>query len=177
MDEHENIIARKMVRLVSTTKRPSCQHFGKTTLMDLCVGIKVGDTTRFLSMKAPAGKGPNKEGAWSLYDVLSNDDYHQSKLGEAKWRSLVPAASLQPNCKKEGFNVKSKRMKVRIGILGNNEDDCLSAESFIGVGGNPWHNELCGFKVDKVITVGNIATCGPDNGVKVTRGMGYILIR
>ena len=39
---------------------------------------------------------------------------------------------MQPNCNQEGFNSMNK---IRIGILGNNENDCGTPDSFLGVGG------------------------------------------
>ena len=50
--------------------------------------------------------------------------------------TLINGASLQDNCKKEGFNVKCSRsgLKSRIGFFGNNENDCISCDSVIGFG-------------------------------------------
>ena len=58
-------------------------------------------------------------------------------------------ASLQVNCNKEGFNVESfysYRSKAKIGLLGNNEKDCESADSRIGfgTGGTPDDKNSCG---------------------------------
>ena len=47
--------------------------------------------------------------------------------------SLINGVLLQNNCNKEGFNVGSYR-KSRIGILGNNEDDCETCDSIVGFG-------------------------------------------
>jgi len=47
------------------------------------------------------------------------------------WKTLIGSqASLQRNCNKEGFNVAIG--KARIGIVGNNENDCNSCDSRIG---------------------------------------------
>ena len=56
--------------------------------------------------------------------------------------SLINGASLQDHCKKEGFNFQCsntnsngiRRRKSRIGILGNNQDNCNSCDSVIGFG-------------------------------------------
>ena len=50
--------------------------------------------------------------------------------------SLINGTSLQHNCNKEGFNVQCSLSgrKARIGILGNNENECRSCNSVIGFG-------------------------------------------
>ena len=69
----------------------------------------------------------------------------------------------------------SKYAKVRFGILGNQENDCITPDSFMALGadyqrsyclGGPSHN-----------AVGNVASCSPDNGDKNIKAMGYILVR
>lgn len=47
----------------------------------------------------------------------------------------MPNSALQVNCNKEGFNVETAAEKVRIGIISNQENDCSSCDSRIGVGG------------------------------------------
>ena len=79
---------------------------------------------------------------------------------------------MQKNCEKEGFNVVAGRpanSKARIGILGNNENDCSSCDSRIGFG--------TGGKQDDSNTCGNEATYGGDNGDKHIKAMGYILVK
>ena len=50
--------------------------------------------------------------------------------------SLINDASLQQHCNREGFNVQffHRHLKLRIGIAGNNEDNCDSCDSAIGFG-------------------------------------------
>ena len=47
--------------------------------------------------------------------------------------------SPQRNCNKEGFNVlgtpEPKRARTRIGLIGNEQNDCLSPDSYLGFGG------------------------------------------
>ena len=85
-------------------------------------------------------------------------------------------ASLQLNCNKEGFNAavySNKRSndpsKARIGILGNNENDCETADSRIGFGTGGQH--------DDNNTCGNEASWKPDNEVRHIKAMGYILVQ
>ena len=54
---------------------------------------------------------------------------------------------------------------MRIGILGNNEPDCDSCDSKLGFGGS--HHLTCG----------NRGVHGADNGDKLFKVMGYILIQ
>ena len=71
----------------------------------------------------------------------------------------------------EGFNAVGSRKasaKARIGILGNQQNDCLSCNSRIGfgTGGSPDDSNTCG----------NEATLHGDNGDKHIKAMGYILV-
>ena len=63
--------------------------------------------------------------------------YVATSLGRTAWKDLVAGASLQPNCNAEGFNLVSggDYQAVRLGILGNNENDCGTSDSRIGFGG------------------------------------------
>jgi len=45
------------------------------------------------------------QAAASLYELLRSGAYVPTSLGRAAWKGLVGAASLQPNCNAEGFNV------------------------------------------------------------------------
>ena len=74
----------------------------------------------------------------SLLDVFSSDQTSYTNLRRQAWEDLVPEISepLQINCNRQGFNINDDRyqFKIRIGILGNNENDCVSIDSAIGVG-------------------------------------------
>ena len=79
--------------------------------------------------------------ARSLYSLIADGKYRATSLGRNTWKKLIGSrASLQPNCNKEGFNVVGIHKawsKARIGILGNNENDCSNCDSRIrfGTGG------------------------------------------
>ena len=74
----------------------------------------------------------------SLYSLIADGKYRNTSLGRDKWMSLIGSnASLQLNCKKEGFNAQcslNKRSKTRIGILGNDQNDCYECNSRLGFG-------------------------------------------
>ena len=151
------------------TKLPS---FWETILNDLCIGMKVGGTVRFVHVRFYTRRPK------SLYDIeFSLPLPTDTSLGVEKWKSLVPGASLQPKCNAEGFNRQANHLKIRIGILGNNEDNCDSPDSFVGVGATILGPQHCDFKIDPVIVAGNLATCEPDNGEKAIRAMAYLLAR
>ncbi|XP_044170810.1 uncharacterized skeletal organic matrix protein 5-like [Acropora millepora] len=146
------------------TKLPS---YWETHFSKICLGMWDGSKTRFLVVR---------QSAISLYALIANGTYGAVSLGRNKWKSLIgPQASLQTNCNKEGFNVlcegseSSKFSKARIGIIANNENDCLTCDSRIGYGTG-------GFEDDSN-TCGNQATFYPDNGNKHIKAMGYILVQ
>ena len=110
--------------------------------------------------------------ASSLYSLIADGNYRPTHLGRYKWKSLISGSSLQRNCNREGFNVYHfEYARVRLGIFSNQQNDCNSPDSFIGLGG--------GYRSGNVRNpAGNGAICClPDNGVKNLRGMGYILVR
>ena len=76
--------------------------------------------------------------AESLYSLIADGKYRQTSLGRDTWQNLAGSnAALQPKCNKEGFNARSdqERMsKARIGILGNDQNNCRSCDSRIGFG-------------------------------------------
>ena len=69
----------------------------------------------------------------SLYSLIADGKYRATSLGRNTWKKLIGSrASLQTNCNKEGFNAictDSNYSKARIGIIGNNEDDCSNCDS------------------------------------------------
>ncbi|KAK2552788.1 putative skeletal organic matrix protein 5 [Acropora cervicornis] len=142
------------------TKLPS---YWETHFSKICLGMRDGSTTKFVVIRQSAN---------SLYALIADGTYRNVSLGRDKWKSLIgPQASLQTNCNKEGFNVvgPSSGSKARIGIITNNENDCLTCDSRIGYG--------TGGFLDASNTCGNEATHSPDNGNKHIKAMGYILVQ
>ena len=135
--------------------------YWKTSFKEICVGMKYNSNLRAFSFSYPA---------LSLYDLIADGKYRQTKLGRNKWKSLISGSSLQRNCNREGFNVYfSTDKRVRLGIFSNQENDCNSPDSFIGLGTYRWGN--------RKNCAGNFATFSPDNGDKNLKVMGYILVR
>ena len=127
--------------------------------------MKIGHQIKFMVVNRHAN---------SLYSLIADGRYRATSLGRNTWKTLIGSqASLQSNCNKEGFNIvgASANSKARIGILGNNENDCVTCDSRIGfgTGGYPDDSNTCG----------NAATAkwSPDNGDKYIKAMGYILVQ
>ena len=61
------------------------------------------------------------------------------------WLALVPGAAVQPNCNQGGINNFSANpyVRVRIGMIANQEADCQTPDSFIGVGGGGGSGNGC----------------------------------
>jgi hypothetical protein len=149
------------------TKLPT---YWNTSFKELCIGMKVGNGLRFLTISY-AGE--------SLHSVIADGKFRATKVGRQKWKSLLAGASLQRQCNKEGFNnykPSSEFTSVRIGILGNQENECNSPDSFLGIGAR---HQASGCTVDNsaIPTSGNYGACQPDNGNKNIKSMGYILVR
>ena len=108
--------------------------------------------------------------ASSLYSLIADGKCRQTHLGRNKWKSLIYGSSMQRNCNREGFNVKphnsKSHAKVRIGLVANEQNNCHSPDSFIGLGTGPYGH-----------VAGNYARYSPDNGNKDLKAMGYILVR
>ena len=130
----------------------------------ICLGIKIGQQINFVVINKHSN---------SLYSLIADGSYRATSLGRDTWKSLIGSkASLQLNCNKEGFNVvggKSSLSKARIGIIGNNENDCFECDSRIGFG--------TGGNSDDTNTCGNEAAWYADNGDKNIKTMGYILVQ
>ncbi len=108
----------------------------------------------------------------SLRDVFASGR-RPTNVGRNAWRSLVASPSLQPFCNAEGFNVDgSPYGRVRLGILTNQENDCATVDSRLGFGGQ---YNMCG--PGDANSVGNVASCGPDNGDRDARFFGFIFVR
>ena len=126
--------------------------------------MKIGQQINFIVINKQAN---------SLYSLIADGQYRATSLGRNKWKTLIGSqASLQNNCNREGFNAvgtNGAHSKARIGILGNNENECNSCDSRIGfgTGGYPDNSNTCG----------NDAYASPDNGNKNTKAMGYILVQ
>jgi len=138
--------------------------YWNTPFSKICLGMRIGHQMKFVVIYKHAN---------SLYSLIADGRYRATSLGRNTWKSLIGSqASLQPNCNKEGFNAvgaSSRHSKARIGILGNEQNDCNSCDSRIGFGTGGLH--------DDSNTCGNEARNSQGNGNKHIKAMGYILVQ
>ena len=122
----------------------------------LCIGMKDRGALKWLHISYTAS---------SLHQLIASGSYSGTNIGKNNWKYLISGSSLQSHCDKEGFNVQYS-LKVRIGIVANNENNCLSTDSFLGFGSS--YNS---------VTCGNFARHGGDNGDKTLPVFGYIFVQ
>ncbi|MBL9106748.1 MAG: hypothetical protein JNL82_37850 [Myxococcales bacterium] len=150
-------------------------------------GVPVDEV--LVQMEAPIqGNGPlmlkslvmNVNDAASLHAAISPGTFQMyDSPDESAWRGLMPDnGSLQDNCMRRGLNAQSTDNasdsgRVRIGIIANNEDDCQSPNSWIGVGGATL-GMFC--NNGKSSTVGNRADCMADANVD-TKAFAFVFVR
>ena len=70
----------------------------------------------------------------SLLALFAAGEYVPVYLGREKWLDAIPASSLQDNCNLEGVNAGVDYNRVRLGIVGNDEEDCATPDSKLGIG-------------------------------------------
>ncbi|XP_065059888.1 uncharacterized protein LOC135687256 isoform X2 [Rhopilema esculentum] len=131
--------------------------FNNVSFDEMCIGMNVASAVNWIKLPINAA---------SLLAIFKPGTFVQTRIGRSTWKSLIASSSLQLNCNHEGLNVKNSgnMLMTRIGIIANQENECASPDSFVGLGGI-W-SSCC-----------NKASLSPDNGDKNTLGMGYILVR
>ncbi len=117
--------------------------------------------------------------ASSMHSVISTNNYKafDTPVGRSGWVGALNilkgvTASLQANCNREGINVRPNTSTegVRIGIVGNEQNDCSTPDSYIGVGGT--QNES-----NTEPTAGNLSKYGSSNGDQKTATFAFVYIR
>jgi hypothetical protein len=133
--------------------------YGSVAFTQVRVGMLQGGTTRWLVLPGEAAS----------FRELMQGGYRATTVGRAAWKSLPASGSLQTFCGREGFNVTTPALAaVRIGIIGNEYDNCTSCDSWIGFGG-----ELMGLGY----ACGNVARWQADNGDRDHALFGYVMVR
>ena len=156
-------------------KEAKLATFNRVSFQEVLIGMEypIGSgNVSFRSIDIPLQKP-------SLHDVFKGTNYIQTSRGRGTWKSLIQDSSLQRNCNREGFNVdlNTHGMRVRIGISSNQENDCSSPDSYIGIGAPDYGQSLCDGTWDYPI-VGNLATgCDSDNGTREWRAFGVVFVR
>ncbi|KAL9953464.1 hypothetical protein ACROYT_G040886 [Oculina patagonica] len=125
------------------TKLPT---YWSTPFSKICLGMKIpGEaTTNFIVINQAAD---------SLYSLIADGQHRPTSLGHDTWKTLLASQNrLQRNCNREGFNAHvTVNLKARIGIYGNNEDDCNTCDSFVGFGAYFYSDYPCGDRLMKVM--------------------------
>eukprot|EP00794_Sanderia_malayensis_P008724 gene8724-9654_t len=141
--------------------------FSSTNMTSICFGMKFAGVTKWIRLTVDRSQ--------SLLDLFKDGNPVYTSFGRDKWKSLIADASLQANCNREGVNVKRPDHKIvaRIGIFSNQENNCDTPDSFIGVG----LKGTVPCNVRSEISCGNFASCSADNGDKRSPAMCYLLVQ
>ena len=108
--------------------------YWNTPFSEICLGMIKGQKSNFIVIRKDAD---------SLYSLIADGVYRPTTLRRSKWISLMKGfINLQSRCNREGFNVFCAGGYVRIGIFGNNENDCRSCDTQMGFGLSRRHS--CG---------------------------------
>lgn len=107
-----------------------------------------------------------------LGDLFAPGVQMSTMLGRDTWKTLVGGSSLQVNCNLEGTNIFHDYTRVRLGMISNNEVDCSTPDSRLGIGGG---GTVCGIVPTE--SAGNSSCYGGDNGDVELTAFGYIMVR
>lgn len=136
--------------------------FSTLTVHEVRVGLRGKGVVRWLVLPVSGT---------SLQSLFTAGKPVPTQLGALAWETLLDPGSVQSNCLLEGLNVvPGGGGKVRVGISANNEDDCSSNDSWLGLGGSG----ACG--VQKT-TAGNVACWYADHGEANVPAIGYLMVR
>ena len=118
-----------------------------------------------------------KHEATSLFNVIADGVSKYTAVGKDKWLALIDGSLLQEYCNLEGFNINrpgswGARLKVRVGIIANDQNHCLSCNSCIGFGTSILG---CNGEIRKT-RCGNIGICDR-LGNRNTTAFGYVFVQ
>lgn len=110
----------------------------------------------------------------SARDLFAGGNIDLSKNhSRAEWLGLLDTPHVQGYCNAAGVNLTSAYAHTRLGLVGNNENDCSSPESYIGIGNNGIITNACGANTQQA-AVGSSASCNAA-GAPFVGGDGYSL--
>ena len=145
------------------------QTFNTISFTELRIGLEYpidSGTIRYLVLPLAAT---------NMSELFAGGTMHATTLGRDAWKGLVGTdASLQPNCNLEGANVYHELTRVRLGIIANEQEDCDSPDSRLGVGGAGL--PVCD-PVPDVQTAGNSSCYGGDNGDVELAAFAWVFVR
>ena len=110
------------------------EAFNKMRFTAICIGMKMKHEAEANWLSFPISSS-------SLRGIFSSSTSIHLNLPLSKWYGLIPGPTtlLQPNCHRQGINIRKDYNNIlisRIGIMGNNENECMSPDSAIGIGLN-----------------------------------------
>ena len=114
-----------------TDKESKLASYWSTPFNKICLGMTVNGNRKWMKLDYEAS---------SLYSLIADGQYHRTTAGRATWLSLIAGSSLQANCTYEGFNINLRAVSypihtyLRLGLVGNNDNDCETPDSWIGFG-------------------------------------------
>jgi hypothetical protein len=97
-------------------------------------------TDAWISTANASGQGsivvPNPTPNTTLLSRFQGANYQlvSPPLGRNAWVASQAGTTLQVNCNREGFNLNSANVKARIGLEANEQNDCGSSDSVVGIG-------------------------------------------
>ncbi len=144
--------------------------FTTIPLTQLRVGMTFGGQTNWLVLSASGA---------SLRALFMTDSYVASSLGRVAWLGLLEGSELQGgNCALEGINVHdtggSMAAVVRVGILGDENNQCDNPDSVVGFGTRAAYGACLATSGTRVYT-GNCITQIPSPAWR--SAFGYLMIR
>ncbi len=114
-----------------TEKESKLASYWNTPFKKICLGMSVNGDKKWMMFDYEAS---------SLYSVIADGQYRGTSAGRATWLSLIAGSFMQENCNYEGFNINLRRVDasshkyLRLGLVGNNENNCETPDSWIGFG-------------------------------------------
>lgn len=95
---------------------------------------------RDFSASPATDRGVTLDATGASLRALFSGGYTPTTAGRERWIGLFANGGLQPNCGAEGFNAAAGfGARIRLGIHGNQEGDCESPDSILGIGGTNAH--------------------------------------
>ena len=136
------------------------EHFSNLPFKQVMLELKTGGKTRYI-ISATSG---------TSLENLFNWWYTPTYLTREVWKTMVDDSSLQEYCNQEWFNPQWSDWtshKVRFWIISNQEDNCISPDSYIWI----WSDNYWSY------SVWNFAAYEPDNWAKDTSSFWYLYVR
>ncbi len=142
------------------------------------VVMVTGNDTRSIVLGDSNGIGGVFSGEMtSLRDLFGMGANRYTMVGRDTWLTLVPGSAMAPNCNREGINVAADfniaQVNLRIGILANNENQCLSPDSFVGIG---FSRSYLACNTTLNTFAGNAAGCNDPNDRNIA-AWSYLFVR